>query len=103
MRLRVVSLFLPCLAVAAAWSCGLNPQPIPPDGYDASADGSIAAFPDASGSDAGASIDGTTPQGGDASATDAGDAGDASDARDDAADARDDADDGAALDAGEDG
>ena len=92
MRLRVVSLFISCVALGAVWACSLNPQPLPPDGYDAS-DAALSASPDGAGGTDASTEDGGVPMGGDAS-TDAGDAGDA------AEDARDDAD---AMDAGDDG
>jgi hypothetical protein len=99
MRLRVVSLFISCSALAVVWACGLNPQPLPPDGYDASAaDTSLAANPDTGGGTDASLEDGNVPSGDDA-ASDASDAGDASDASDAAEDARDDD----ASDAGEDG
>jgi hypothetical protein len=97
MRLRVVSLLCSCFALGAVWACSLNPQPLPPDGYDGSADAGVGSMPDASSADAYLDLDGTIPPT-DAS-TDAGEAGDASDASDAADDARDD---DAALDAGDD-
>ena len=100
MRLRVVTLFFSCSAIAAVWACSLNPQPLPPDGYDGSAaDTGIMSSPDAGGGTDGGDIDGSVPQGGDAG-TD-GSSGDASfgDAGDAAEDARDDG----PSDAGEDG
>jgi len=100
MRLRVVSIVLSCSAIAAVWACSLNPQPLPPDGYDASTDGVLATSPDGSGSADGSTKDSGMPPADDA-ASDASD--DASDAGDAAEDARaDDASDDAS-DAGEDG
>lgn len=99
MRVRVVSLFISCSALAVVWACGLNPQPLPPEGYDASADTSLTASPDsAGGTNDGGTEDGNVPSSGDA----ASEASDASDAADATEDSRDDADDGA-TDAGEDG
>ena len=100
MRLRVVTLFVSCSALAAVWACGLNPQPLPPDGYDASEDTALAANPDAGGGVDGSTEDGSVPSGDDA-ATDASDASE-SDASD-SGDAADDARDVDASDAGEDG
>ncbi len=101
MRLRLVSLFVSCVALGAVWACSLNPQPFPPDSYDASVDVALTSNPDsgAGNSDATAGSDGSVPSGDDA-AVDASSDGDAGDAADAAEDARDD---DAALDAGEDG
>jgi hypothetical protein len=101
MRLRVVTLFLSCSALAALWACALNPQPLPPDGYDAAADAIVATKPEAGGGEDGSATDGGPPFGEDAGidANDASDSGDASDASDAADDARDDD----ASDAGGDG
>jgi len=104
MRLRVVSLFLSCSAIAAVWACALNPQPLPPDGYDASADTSLGMSPDGSGGADGAADDGTVPTSGeagvDSGAIDSGDAG-VSDAGDAGEDARDDDASDSEADAGD--
>ena len=102
MRLRVVSLFVSCTALAALWACALNPQPLPPDGYDASTDAVVSSNPEAGGTQDGGDLDGSVPKGGDG-ATDAsfGDA--SSDDASDSGDAADDARDDGASDAGEDG
>jgi hypothetical protein len=101
MRLRLPALVLLCSGAAVVWACSLNPQPFPPDNYDASADATMSTGPDgAGGVPDGSTEDAVVPQS-DASTTDASvDAADASDASDadatdDASDARDDADDGA--------
>ena len=99
MRLRIVSLFVSCVALGAVWACSLNPQPLPPDGYDAAADAALTSSPDGAGGVDGNADDGAVPSGDDASidsSTDASDAGDASDAPEDS---RDDT----SSDAGEDG
>lgn len=101
MRLRLASFVLFCSGTAVVWACSLNPQPFPPDTYDASADVTLSTSPDAAGGiPDGAMDDGETPKGdasADASEADASsDASDAADAFDDASDARDDVtDDGA--------
>jgi hypothetical protein len=103
MRLRLVTLFVSCFAVGAVWACSLNPQPFPPDGYDASADALLTTSPDSGSGNLDAtagSNDGTVPSGGDAAVDASSDDSSASDASDAADDARDD---DAALDAGEDG
>ena len=92
MRLRVISLFF-------LWSCGLNPQPFPPDTLDGSAsDASLTASPDAAGGVDSSADDGAVPSGGDAEsdaeATDASDASDASDGGDARDDDASDAEDG---------
>ena len=98
MRLRLFLLFVFFGAVVAAGACSLNPQPYPPENYDASVDGSLTSGPDATGTPAdGAADDGSIPGSEDA-ATDAGDASldaaaDATDAESDAADAGDDGSD----------
>ena len=102
MRLRLASLVLVCSGTAVVWACSLNPQPFPPDTYDASADVSLTNGPDAAGGMPDGSFEDVALPPGDASAPDSSvdadassDASDASDA-DDAADARDDVvDDGA--------
>ena len=98
MRLRVVTLILSCSALAAVWACSLNPQPLPPDSYDAAADVSMTFGPDAAGgTDGNENGDTGVPLSGDASTDASNDASDASDATTDARD------DDASLDAGEDG
>jgi hypothetical protein len=99
MRLRVVTLFFSCSALAAMWACALNPQPLPPDTYDASADAALTANDSGAGGMDGSADDGSIPQGEDASTDALNDASDAGDASDAAEDSRDDD----ANDAGEDG
>jgi hypothetical protein len=81
---------------AAFWACSLNPQPYPPDSYDASADQATLADKDASGgADVGNSFgDGATPN--DAAVVDSPTGG--SDASDAATDAQLDAESDAARD-----
>ena len=105
MRLRLVLAIVLLCAVAAVWACSLNPQPIPPDTYDASFDVMTNPAPDAAGGvpESGSGDDGATPTtadgGSDANAADAeSDAEDAADAED-ASDATDDS----PVDAGDEG
>jgi hypothetical protein len=97
---RVALIFV--VGGAAFWACSLNPQPYPPDSYDASADTtSLNAMDGAGGTDSGSFGDGATPPN-DAAVVDSPTGGfDASDAATDAAldaDAAPDAESDAARD-----
>lgn len=93
---RILLIALALLGAMLAWACGLNPQPYPPETYDASPDvaGNVPQTGDGSvdgsflsndgGEDAtpGANLDGSTDA--DAEATDAAEEGGSADASGDA-------------------
>jgi hypothetical protein len=49
MRLRAASLLVLGFGVTAVWACSLNPQPLPPETYDAGSDSTAMAAPDGAG------------------------------------------------------